>query len=318
MIMQLHKDVFFGQTSAMALRQPDGRFDAPSLGALVQILLLLPMWLLSLAAFWWPLHLLIPLKYWVLCAVHGACGIILLSRPIQQWFLLRLLGARWPTHEEHQRLAPLYQDILGNKRFGRTFAFAVTDSDEFNAFASGGNLVIVTTGVLYTLPDFELKGVLAHEIGHHASFVSETLVIGYWFALPVFLFARFGLFLENVATAARETFTSSTIISVLGAVIWGLLRVFGLIFQSGIVVWQFVGSIVSRYAEFQADAFAVKMGFGPELAAAMRQTAFHEPPAGSRTREERLFGSHPPLRTRLAKVEALTRRSVWHSDERYS
>jgi Zn-dependent protease with chaperone function len=82
------------------------------------------------------------------------------------------------------------------------------------------------------------------------------------------------------------------------------------VFEIGIVVWRSVGGLVSRQAEFRADEWAVRLGFGTELAAAMRRTASEEPPAQSRSWSERAFGSHPPLRTRLAKVEALTRRAA--------
>ena len=299
-----------GQTRGMAADRNARRLDGPSFGALVPLVALMPIWLIAVAVFWLPFRLLMHLPYWMAVVAHVLLGVALLFRPIQQRFLMRLLGARNPSPEERRHLEPLWQGVLVNTRMARRrFVLAITDSDELNAFASGGHLVVVTTGALHSLPGNELQGVMAHEIGHQQGLVSTTLVFGYWLALPVLALARFGFFLDNVATAATRAFADTPATKALGGAAAILLRALAWVFQSGIVVWQSVGGIVSRQAEFRADEWAVNAGFGHELAAAMRRTASEEPLVGSRTWGERVFGSHPPLRTRIAKVEALTRRS---------
>jgi Zn-dependent protease with chaperone function len=285
--------------------------DAPSFGALVPIVVLAPIWLVAVAVFWIPFRVIFHMPFVVAVATHLGLGVLLFIRPIQQWFLVRLLGAREPSPAERRHLEPLWQGVLVNTRMARRkFVLAVTDSDELNAYASGGHLVIVTTGALTNLPGPELQGVMAHEIGHQLGWVSTVLVLGYWLALPVLALARFGFFLDNVATAATSAYADSAGTRFVGTAVAALLRTLAWVFQSGIVIWQSVGGIVSRHAEFRADEWAVELGFGVELAAAMRRTAYDEPPVGSRTWGERVFGSHPPLRTRIAKVEALTRRSA--------
>lgn len=295
----------------MAAGKARHRVDAPSFAALLPILALTPIWLIAVGVFWLPLRAIFHMPYWVMAAAHLALGLMLFVRQIQQRFLMRLLGAREPNPIERRHLEPLWQAVLINARMARRkFVLAVTDSDDLNAYASGGHLVIVTTGALTNLPGTELQGVMAHEIGHQLGWVSTVLVFGYWLALPVLALARFGFFLDNVATAATSAYADSSSTRFVGRAVAALLRAVAWVFQSGIVIWQSIGGIVSRYAEFRADAWAVELGFGAELAAAMRRTAFEEPPVGSRTWGERVFGSHPPLRTRIAKVEALTRRSA--------
>jgi Zn-dependent protease with chaperone function len=286
------------------------RVDAPSFAALLPIIALTPVWLVAVGVFWLPFRAIFHLPYVAAVGAHLGVGLLLFIRPIQQRFLMRLLGARQPSAVERRHLEPLWQEVLINARLTRRhFVLAVTDSDELNAYASGGSLVIVTTGALSTLPGPELQGVMAHEIGHQIGWVSTAQVFGYWLAVPVVALARVGFFLDHVATAATSTYAASGLGRAFGTAVAALLRVVAWVFQIGIMVWQSIGGIVSRQAEFRADEWAVRLGFGPELAAAMRRTASDEPLVGSRTWTDRAFGSHPPLRTRIAKVEALSRRS---------
>lgn len=286
------------------------RFDAPSLGAFVPVLLLFPVSLVSLMVFWWPVRLVFggP-PYRLAAAAYLVAGLALLSRPIAQRFLIRLLGARRPTAAEQRHIEPLWQEVLLRTRLSRKrFVLVLTDSDELNAFASGGRLVVVTTGALQTLPGRELQGVLAHEIGHHLGLENYALTLGYWLSLPVVALARIGFYLQNVATAATAAFAaSSPVLTALGGAVAGLLRLMSLAFEGSLRIWQAVGGLVSRHAEFKADEWAVRLGFGYELSAAMRRSWFEEPSANTLTRTDRLFGSHPPLRTRVAKIEALAR-----------
>lgn len=283
--------------------------DAPSLLAFVPLVALVPVWLVALAVFWWPVQLIVKLPYLAVVGAHVVLGLALFFRGAQQLFLTRLLGARLPTPEERRHLEPLWQGVLLHTRMGRRrFVLAVADSDELNAFASGGNLVVLTTGSIQSLPSAELQGVMAHEIGHHLGLESVAVTLGYWLALPVLALAQLGFFLQNVARAATQTFASTPVSTAIGKAIAGALTAVAWVFQAAIIVWQSISGVASRKAEFRADERAVAMGFGLELAAAMRRSAVNEMPVAARSWAERLFGSHPPMRTRIAKIEAMSRR----------
>jgi Zn-dependent protease with chaperone function len=306
---------FRQQSAEMSAPRRTRSLDAPSLLAFVPLVLLTPVWLIALAVFWWPLSRFVAVPYWAVVVGHLGIGLALLFRSAQQFFLTRILGARLPTPAERRHLEPLWQGVLLHTRMGRRrFVLAVSDSDELNAFASGGNLVVITTGAINLLPAAELQGVMAHEIGHHLGLESVAVTLGYWLALPVVVLARVGFFLQNVARAATESFAHSSIFTAIGKAIAAVLMAVAWVFQSAIIAWQSISGAASRKAEYRADERAVQLGFGPELAAAMRRSAVDEMPAGARTWAERLFGSHPPLRTRIAKVEAMSRR-VPRSDD---
>ena len=124
----------------------------------------------------------------------------------------------------------------------------------------------------------------------------------------------------TVSHAATDSFVShSSALSAVGRVVAGLLTAISWVFLAGLVVNRMIGNRVSRNAEFEADERVVQMGFGPALAAALRRVAGTRPGIGVRRDGtldiprpptsfwERLAVSHPPARTRMARIEALLR-----------
>jgi Zn-dependent protease with chaperone function len=185
---------------------------------------------------------------------------------------------------------------------------AVIDDDEVNAFACGGHLVVVSSYAVAALAPDELRGVLAHELSHHLGSHTVALTIAQWLSLPILVLARIGFFLQNVAQAASETFArNSASLEALGRVVALLLNTVAWVFLAGLLAANAIGNVVGRSAEFQADRRAVEMGYGPELARALRRVLASGAGGRPRSTSERLFASHPPARTRVARIEALLR-----------
>jgi Zn-dependent protease with chaperone function len=124
----------------------------------------------------------------------------------------------------------------------------------------------------------------------------------------VVLLARIGVFFENVAIAVRESYgkdspTIDAITNVAAVVIRGLSWIFTAAIRAGVAL----GNLVGHGSEFDADRRAVRMGFGRELASALRHVLAAHPiprPIGWRAR---VASSHPSARTRVARIEALLR-----------
>ncbi len=298
----------------MNRRTPSRHVETSAVTAAFPAISVVPIWLLALFVFWLPISRFWTIKFWAFAAIYLAAGILLFLRPIQRLVLTRLLGARRPTRAEEAVLTPVWREVTQAVHIpAKRFVLAVLDTDELNAFASGGHLVVVTSYAVEVLPDPELAGVLAHELSHHLGLHTVALTITQWLLLPVLVLARVGFLFRAIARAATDTFaTESPALTGVGKLIAGAFSVIAWIFLAGVLVSNAIGNAVGRGAEFQADRRAVTMGFGPQLAAALRRfvaSGLAERPIHW---HERLFASHPPARTRVARIEAMLRQR-WRS-----
>lgn len=283
--------------------------DSSAVSAFLPVLAIIPLWLLALAVVWLPLRVVWHISFLTLSLGYLAAVLLLFFRPIQVAILAPLLGARRPTRQERATLDVAWRSVLqANRLPARRFVIAVLPIDELNAFACGGHLVVVTSYAIDTLPRDELSGVLAHELSHHLGSHTIALTIGHWLSLPVFVLARIGFFLQNVATAATRSFArKSSSLTVVGQFTSALLMGISWVFLSGLLLTNAIANFVGRNAELQADRRAVTMGFGRPLAKALRRVIGEHRGGRPITLRERLAATHPPARTRVAQIEALLR-----------
>lgn len=284
--------------------------ESAALWAFLPVLALVPVWLAALAVFWLPVHLVtdLPFPWWA--AGHLAASVLLFVQPVQRHVFTRMLGTRPPTAAEAAHLHEAWRVVAqAHDLSPRRFVLSVVDDDELNAFACGGHLLVVSSYAVRELPTDELTGVLAHELAHHLGSHTVALTIGQWMSLPIVALARLGWFLQNVAQAATATFTRrSSFAEALGYLTAGVLRLVAGLLAAALAVATTVGHAVGRGAEFQADRRAADMGFGVELGRALRRALATSPGGPAPTRRQRLTASHPPLRTRAARLEAFLRR----------
>lgn len=277
--------------------------------ALVPVLVLVPVWLVALAAVWVPVWLVFGVPYWWFPVGWLALGMLLLVPWIQIAVLTRLLGARRPDPTELAIIEPLWRDLATRANLPQaSFAIRVIDSEELNAFACGGRLVVVTNFAVATLRPRQLAGVLAHELSHHLGWHTAALTVGHWLALPIVLLARVGFFLQNVARAATDSFAAdSTALTVLGRGVAYVLTGVSWVFLAGLYLSDALANLVGHGSEFEADRRAVRMGYGRALADALRVVI--DLGGGQRAVgwRGRLAASHPPARTRVARIEAMMR-----------
>ncbi|MGA9278937.1 M48 family metalloprotease, partial [Ilumatobacter sp.] len=249
------------------------RVERSALWAFVPVVAMLPFTVLSLFLAWLPIGLFTDVAFvWVLLG-FAATGPLLFIRRFQVLVLTPVLGARRPTVSEEAAIAPLWREIVMTSRLKPDhYVVRILPSDDLNAFACGGHLVVVTSFAVEELSTPELQGVLAHELSHHLGLHTVAITIGHWLSMPVVVFARIGVYLENVATAARESFgrDSPAIEGVARAAAYAIHAV-SWIFTAGIRAGTALSNLVSHQSEFDADQRAVRMGFGRELSSALRR-----------------------------------------------
>ena len=288
------------------------RFDGHAAAAFLPLVALFPAWLLAVAAIWW----VVARAWWtpfpVFAAAVFATGATLFLRPVQRIVLTRLLGARAPTRAESDPLHRAWRVVAQANHIppGR-FVLAVVDSDDLNAFASGGHLVVVSSWAVANLDHDRLCGVLAHELSHHLGMHTVALTIGQWLALPVILLAQIGFVLQNVADAAAGSFGArSRWGDAIGRTVAGLLTIVSWLFLAVIHGAQIIGNAVGKGAEFRADESVVAMGFGRQLRDALRLVIDRGLGERHDNWRDRLLTAHPPARTRVVRIDAQLRRSA--------
>ncbi|MDJ0769164.1 MAG: M48 family metalloprotease [Ilumatobacter sp.] len=285
------------------------RIERSALTALVPVVALVPFWLLALAVVWLPFRLAAGVPYWIMPLAWLLLGVLLFVPAVQVAIIAPLLRARRPSDDELAVITPVWRDLAASANLPQyLYRVRVIDSDELNAFACGGHLVIVTSFAVESLSERELSGVLAHELSHHLGLHTAALTLGHWLSLPVVLLARVGFYLQNVATAATDSFAAhSAALTALGRVAAGLLRAISWVFLAALYASDALANLVGQSSEFEADRRAVRMGYGAALADALRTVIRYGGGARPIGWKARLASSHPPALTRVARIEAMMR-----------
>ena len=291
--------------------QRQRRVDGHAVAAVAPVVALVPAWMAAVFVFWLPVAAFTDVPYTIFAGAVLVLGALLFVRPIQRIVLQRMLGARAPDRGERDVLQRAWNVVAqANHIPPGKFVLGVADSDDLNAFASGGHLVVVSSWAVHNLSHDDLCGVLAHELSHHLGMHTVALTIGQWLTVPIVLLARIGFLLQNVAHAATDTFaTRSTWGVLVGRTVAGALTTFSWVFLATITVSQVIGNIVGKGSEFRADETVVAMGFGRQLRNSLRiviENGGGERPTNWR---DRLVSAHPPARTRVARIDARLRRT---------
>jgi Zn-dependent protease with chaperone function len=283
--------------------------DWSALAGLTSIVALLPAWLVTASVLWLPFWWWGDVNYWLFVSAMFALFILLFSRAVQRFVLVRLIGARLPTSRERTLLEEAWHPIVyRNSLERRRFVLAVVDTDSLNAFACGGHLVVVSSHAIARLDSARLSGVLAHELSHHLGLHTVTLTITQWMILPIALLSRAGMRLRRIAEGATVAFAERVpLLHALGLFVAAFMHVASWLLMLNVSLATLLGNAASRSSEFHADRRAARLGFGNQLLAAMREWEATSPRETRSNMWERVFASHPPMRVRINKLAAFLR-----------
>lgn len=206
------------------------------------------------------------------------------------------------------RLQPLFDEVYARAKaedptISNKVQMFVSKDMQPNAFATGRRTVCVTQGLL-SLPDEQIKGILAHEFGHIAHKDTDTLLVVMVSNMLLSVIFFVYRFIINIALAVVED--SDNIFGSLGAFIGRLLV--DLILVGLMRLWTKFGVLLcmhsSRRNEYAADKFACEIGYQNDIYNAL------ECIAGDCVKPEGFFASisssHPDTPSRLEKIAAWT------------
>ncbi len=247
----------------------------------------------------------------VFCLVWGMGGAFI-SLQMSRFIAKRATGIRLVNGQTgHAELDWLYVTV---KRLTQQANLpmpevGVYESAEVNAFATGPSksrsLVAVSTGLLRSMRQDEVEGVLGHEVAHIANgdMVTMTLLQGVINAFVMFLARIIAFALANRGNSRDDR---SNGVSYL--VVFMLEIVLGIL-GSLITAW------FSRQREFRADRGGAALAGRERMIGALRRLAAnrelvdtqHQALATLKISGARswmvFFSTHPPLETRIAALE---------------
>jgi heat shock protein HtpX len=253
------------------------------------------------------------------CFLWGMAGAFIslaMSRMMAKWMMgVQVIEPTRATGEE-QRLVETVYHLARAAGLSTMPEVGIYNSPEVNAFATGRSrsraLVAVSAGLLNTMRQSDIEGVLGHEIAHVANgdMVTMTLIQGVVNAFAMFLARVLALVLTQ--GSSRDDDRGGNFFMQ-----WMLISLFQTVFM-------FLGMIVinwfSRWREFRADAGGARYaGRGNMISALRALQAVHEAGADQVGKQQpafqafkisnqshglaALFADHPPLEERIARLE---------------
>jgi Zn-dependent protease with chaperone function len=223
---------------------------------------------------------------------------------------------RKPLGGEAARLSAAMEELLQKAGRQRRVRVWIDASPELNAYATGYHTIAISSSLLEELSPAELRGVLAHELGHLLS--GDTIVATAFLTaglLPkaVFGVCRVSVFVLRSALLRVNMVAGVVILLVLGFwldrvhLLKGVAAVllFVGLFMVLNRVFAFIALFLGRLAEYRQDAFAFKLGYGEGLRSALGRLA-----ASAEVPVSRYFivmhSTHPVITKRIRRLEKMT------------
>ena len=220
-----------------------------------------------------------------------------------EWLLRLMSGAKKMTRVDMKiRMIPLLE-VVYNKAKRKTpkltnkIVLKIIYTPEPNAYAIGRKTICVTEG-LFKLPDEVIQGVLAHEVAHLARRHNEIQLLiggGNFIVTALILIAKL----------------ISTIIAVVSLIFGFRNRSLGTVaaglFLAGIIwLWTKFCMLFLRWSmrenEYDADQYAVALGYGFELAKALDAIGTSAP---QESFLKALYSTHPNTHERIGRLQQM-------------
>jgi heat shock protein HtpX len=233
------------------------------------------------------------------------------------WFsdkiVLKMYGAQEVTPADAPQLHQIVDELAREANIPKPKVYVIPD-DSPNAFATGRNpehaAIAATEGIMRLLTPTELKGVLAHEIGHVRNRDILISTIAATMAGAIMILADMARFGAIFGMGGRDNEEGPGIIGVL---------VMSIIAPIAAMLIQMA---ISRSREYLADETGAHLAHNPEslaralekLSMGVQQAPMNASPATAHmfivnpltgSSLMNLFSTHPPIEERVARLRAM-------------
>lgn len=264
----------------------------------------------------------------ILCLIYGLAGSFI-SLQLSRWMAKKFHGVQVidpnTTDRTERKIIDMVYRAARNAGMATMPEVGYYQSADVNAFATGPSktrsLVAVSSGLVNTMTDAEMEGVLAHEVAHivNGDMVTLTLIQG--------VVNAFAMFLASIITTAIMSAIRKNDDNRGG---FGDFMLRQMIYSMVSIVFTLLGSIVvnyfSRQREFRADAGGARFASPEKMTSAlMRLQQVYQIPHNRRDENNEgsdklatmkisgkskgfgsLFMTHPPLEERITALRNKT------------
>ncbi|MCL2215464.1 MAG: M48 family metalloprotease [Defluviitaleaceae bacterium] len=223
--------------------------------------------------------------------------------PFGEWVLCFFAGAKKIKRIDMQkRIEPLFETVYRTAKMktpglADTIELRIVYTSDAKAYAIGRKTICITEGLM-RLPDEIILGLLSHEIAHlaHRHTEIQLLIGGGNIFITVFILILRGIAVliatGSVISAIRNrSWVKAAVGIVIGGIIW-LWTKFCILFLS----WSM------RENEYAADAYAVQLGYGVQLAKALDATGRNSP---QKSFLKALYSTHPNTHERIGRLQQM-------------
>jgi heat shock protein HtpX len=234
------------------------------------------------------------------------------------WFsdkiVLKMYGAQQVNEAEAPELHQIVEELSREAGIPKPKVYIITQ-DNPNAFATGRNpehgAVAVTTGILRLLTPTELRGVLAHEIGHIRNRDILIQTVAATLAGAIMILADMAKW-TMIFGGGRDDEEGGGL-GIIGVIVLAIVAP---------LAAMLIQMAISRSREYIADETGAKLSHNPEsLASALEKLAYgvQAAPMKANPATEPLFivnpltgggmmswfSTHPPIEERVARLRAM-------------
>jgi Zn-dependent protease with chaperone function len=237
---------------------------------------------------------------------------------------------RRPIRVEEEKLGAAFREVQERAGYNKEIILRIEENKEYNAFATGTRTIAVSKGLLAELTDEELKGVLAHELGHLVSYdtvmASAFVTAGYLPRIVRFAY-RIGAFIVRSGFVKNYTLITnrgmgeanrfSLVSGIITILVFGVVLYLAHLLQAAVPVILFVLLfgilhfiyrvlllLLSRLAEYRQDAFAARLGFGTGLRDTLEKLAGQTEPDVN-PYYIMFKSTHPVIYNRIRRLEKM-------------
>ena len=184
--------------------------------------------------------------------------------PVGEWIIKKAEKCTDRPSAELRRLQYLFTEVCSRAGIDPAqYKLFISQSEQPNAFATGKKTVAATAGIMQIESDEQIKGVLAHELGHHQ--LGHT----FWGKITYFssVVGNMALRIYNVFNAFLAALCRIPVIGLLIVLIMYVFLAMFFVMKFLILIPHNLGYLFgSRRDEYAADQFAARLGYGPSLA----------------------------------------------------